>query len=86
MLVCIKYYALLCIIRNEVITIKRYKIMKASVIKQRIVERFIMSEFAQGNLDTREAVSYMLVLIQKRLDLSAEEAGEFLSNAIGINA
>ena len=60
--------------------------MKASVIKQRTVEKFIMSEFIQGNLDTSEAVSSMLVLIQKRLDLSVEEAGEFMRNAIGINA
>lgn len=60
--------------------------MKASVIKQRTVEKFIMSEFVQGNLDTREAVSSMLVLIQKKLGLSVEQAGEFLRNAICINA
>ena len=60
--------------------------MKVSVIKQRTVEKFIMSEFVQGNLDTKEQVSCMLLLIQKKLDLSAKEAGEFLRNAIGINA
>lgn len=80
------YTPYICIIRNEVITIKTYKIMKASVMKQRIVEKFILSEFVQGNLDTREAVSSMLLLIQKKLGLSAEQAGEFLRNAIGINA
>lgn len=79
-----RYY--LCIIRNEVITIKTYKIMKASVIKQRAIEKFIMSEFVQGNLDTEEQVSCMLLLIQKKLGLSVEQAGEFLRNAIGINA
>lgn len=60
--------------------------MKVSVIKQRTVEKFIMSEFVQGNLDTKEQVSCMLLLIQKKLNLSVEEAGEFLRNAIGINA
>lgn len=60
--------------------------MKASVIKQRTVEKFIMSEFVQGNLDTEEQVSCMLLLIQKKLGLSVEQAGEFLRNAIGINA
>lgn len=60
--------------------------MKASVIKQRTVEKFIMSEFVQGNLDTEEQVSCMLLLIQKKLSLSVKEAGEFLRNAIGINA
>lgn len=60
--------------------------MKASVIKQRTVEKFIMSEFVQGNLGTEEQVSCMLLLIQKKLGLSAEQAGEFLRNAIGINA
>lgn len=60
--------------------------MKATVIRQRTIEKFIMSEFVQGNLDTEEQVSCMLILIQKKLDMSVEEAGEFLRNAIGINA
>ncbi|QIU95592.1 hypothetical protein [Bacteroides faecium] len=59
--------------------------MKATVIRQRTIEKFIMSEFVQGNLDTEEQVSCMLILIQKKLDMSVEEAGEFLRNAIGIN-
>ncbi|CAG9884433.1 hypothetical protein BOVA711_4918 [Bacteroides ovatus] len=45
-----------------------------------------MSEFIQGNLDTKERVSCMLLLIQKKLDMSVEEASKFLRNAIGINA
>lgn len=61
-------------------------IMATSVIKQRTIEKFIMSEFAQGNLDTKEQVSCMLLLIQKKLDMSIEEASKFLRNAIGINA
>ena len=30
--------------------------MATSVIKQRTIEKFIMSEFVQGNLDTEEQV------------------------------
>ena len=60
--------------------------MTTSVIKQRLIEKFIMSEFMQGNLDTEEQVSCMLLLIQKKLDMSVEEASKFLRNAIGINA
>lgn len=60
--------------------------MKATVIQQRTIEKFIMSEFAQGNLDTKEEVNSMLILIQKKLDMSIEQAGEFMRNAIGINS
>jgi len=45
-----------------------------------------MSEFAQGNLDTEEQVSCMLLLIQKKLGMSVEQASDFMRNAIGINA
>lgn len=60
--------------------------MKATAIQQRIIEKIIMSEFAQGNLDTKEQVSCMLLLIQKKLDMSVEQASDFMRNAIGINA
>ena len=59
--------------------------MATSVIKQRTIEKFIMSEFVQGNLNTKEQVSCMLILIQKKLDMSVE-ASDFMRNAIGINA
>ena len=40
--------------------------MAASVIKTKeTIEKFIMSEFVQGNLNTKEQVSCMLILIQK---------------------
>ena len=80
------YNHYICIIRNEVITIKTYTIMATSVIKQRTIEKFIMSEFVQGNLNTREQVSCMLILIQKKLGMSVEQASDFMRNAIGINA
>ena len=60
-------------------------IMAASVIKQRTIEKFIMSEFVQGNLNTKEQVSCMLILIQKKLGMSVEQASDFMRNAIGIN-
>ena len=84
-IICYTIYYL-CVIRNEVITIKTYTIMAASVIKQRTIEKFIMSEFVQGNLNTKEQVSCMLILIQKKLSMSVEQASDFMRNAIGINA
>lgn len=60
--------------------------MATSVFKQRIIEKFIMSEFVQGNLNTKEQVDCMLILIQKKLHISIEQAGNFLRTAIGINA
>ncbi|MCM0206856.1 hypothetical protein J8L09_13420 [Bacteroides fragilis] len=59
--------------------------MAASVIKQRTIEKFIMSEFVQGNLDTEEQVSCMFILIQKKLNMSVEQASDFMRKAIGIN-
>ena len=60
--------------------------MATSVIKQRTIEKFIMSEFVQGNLNTKEQVSCMLLLIQKKLNMSVEQAGNFMRNAISITA
>ena len=60
--------------------------MAASVIKQRTIEKFIISEFVQGNLNTKEQVSCMLILIQKKLGMSVEQASDFMRNTIGINA
>ncbi|MFK2438098.1 hypothetical protein ACIXRX_21310 [Bacteroides fragilis] len=60
--------------------------MKSTTIQQRIIEKFIMSEFVQGNLDTEEQVSCMLILIQKKLNMSVEQASDFMRKSIGINA
>lgn len=59
--------------------------MKATIIQERTIEKFIMSEFVQGNLDTKEQVSCMLLLIQKKMNMSVDQAGCFLRNAIGLN-
>lgn len=53
-------------------TSKRNKIMKA-----RVLEKFIMMEFVKGNLDSQEQVNEMITLIQKKLGVSVENAGEF---------
>lgn len=60
--------------------------MATSVIKQRTIEKFIMSEFVQGDLDTQEQVACMLMLVQKKLNMSVEQASDFMRNVIGINA
>lgn len=60
--------------------------MKATITQQRTIEKFIMSEFVQGNLDTKEQVSSMLILIQKKLNMSVKQASNFMRNAIGINS
>lgn len=59
--------------------------MKTTTIQHRTIEKFIMLEFVQGNLNTKEQVNCMLLLIQKKLNMSVEQAGCFLRNAIGIN-
>lgn len=58
-------------------TSKRNKIMKA-----RVLEKFIMMEFVKGNLDSQEQVNEMITLIQKKLGVSVENAGDFLRKAV----
>nr|UVX48867.1 MAG: hypothetical protein [Bacteriophage sp.] len=60
-------------------TSKRNKIMKA-----RVLEKFIMMEFVKGNLDSQEQVNEMITLIQKKLGVSVENAGDFLRKAVGL--
>ncbi len=60
--------------------------MKATIIQQRMIEKFVMSEFVQGNLDTKKQVSCMLTMIQKKLNMSVEQASNFMRNAIGFNS
>lgn len=53
--------------------------MKASVL-----EKFIMMEFVKGNLDSQEQVNEMMILIQKKLGVSVEQAGDFLRKSVGL--
>ena len=61
-------------------------IMATSVIKQRTIEKFIMSEFAQGNLDTQEQVACYDYLDSEEAEYVSRTAGDFVRKAIGINA
>lgn len=56
--------------------------METMVVKQRMIEKFILMEFAKGNLDDEESVNEMVCLIQSKLNMTAKQAGDFLRNAI----
>lgn len=53
-------------------------------MKARVLEKFIMMEFVKGNLDSQEQVNEMMILIQKKLDVSVEQAGDFLRKSVGL--
>jgi hypothetical protein len=57
---------------------------KIKVMKERFLEKFIMMEFVKGNLDSQEQVNEMITLIQKKLGISVENAGDFLRKAVGL--
>ena len=56
--------------------------METMVVKQRMIEKFILMEFAKGNLNDEESVNEMVCLIQSKLNMTVEQAGDFLRNAI----
>lgn len=57
---------------------------KDKVMKARFLEKFIMMEFVKGNLDSQEQVNEMITLIQKKLGILVENAGDFLRKAVGL--
>jgi hypothetical protein len=57
---------------------------KDKVMKARFLEKFIMMEFVKGNLDSQEQVNEMMILIQKKLGVSVEQAGDFLRKSVGL--
>lgn len=57
---------------------------KDKIMKERFLEKFIMMEFVKGNLDSQEQVNEMITLIQKKLGVSVENAGDFLRKAVGL--
>lgn len=59
--------------------------MTASLFIKRTVEKFIMIEFVKGNMDTKEQVDTMIEVIKRKLELSHDEACDFIRKAIGIN-
>lgn len=50
-------------------------------MKARFLEKFIMMEFVKGNLDSQEQVNEMITLIQKKLGISVENAGDFFKKS-----
>lgn len=58
--------------------------MKISVLKNRLLEKFIMQKFVSGNLETKESVGSMMNLVSRKLNLSLAESADFIRKAIGI--
>lgn len=54
-----------------------------SEIRKRIMQKFIMNEFVSGNINTKNDVENMLVLIMLKLDMSAAEAKDLFRESIG---
>lgn len=59
--------------------------MKATVVRKRIIADAILTMFVNGEINTRKDVDAVMSKIQKNLNMSAEQAGEFFRNAIGSN-
>lgn len=58
--------------------------MEGRKMKERILEKFILMEFASGNLDNQMQVNSMISLIGERLGMNREKSGEFLRKSIGL--
>ncbi len=53
-------------------------------IQHRLMEKFVMTEFASGRMNSKEKVGEMMSLLQKKLGISSAEAGNFIREAIGL--
>ncbi|WP_168354670.1 hypothetical protein [Palleniella muris] len=53
-------------------------------MNERFFEKFIMTEFVKGHLNTQTAVNDMLLLIEKKLHKDKMEAAAFLRAVIGL--
>lgn len=56
----------------------------ASVLKNRLLEKFIMQEFVSGNLETKASIDSMMDFVSQKLNLSLTESADFIRKAIGI--
>lgn len=54
-----------------------------SAIRERMIQKFVMIEFVNGNLNTREAVDNMIGMIREKLNMPTDRAAGFLREAIG---
>lgn len=53
-------------------------------IKDRVLEKFIMTEFVTNRMDTPEQVSELIKLIAAKRGTTDAEAGDFIKKSIGI--
>ncbi|WAX17725.1 hypothetical protein PM682P4_00013 [Parabacteroides phage PM682P4] len=54
-------------------------------IKDRVLEKFIMTEFVSNRMNTQEQVSELIKVIATKRGTTKAEAGEFIKKSIGIN-
>ena len=53
-------------------------------IKDRVLEKFIMTEFVSNRMDTQEQVSELIKVIATKRGTTKAEAGDFIKKSIGI--
>lgn len=58
--------------------------MTTSMVRKNMMQKFIMFEFVNNNLNTQEDTNKMINLIEKELQMSNTEAKSFLRESIGL--
>lgn len=58
--------------------------MTTSMVRKNMMQKFIMFEFVNNNLNTQEDTNKMINLIKKKLQMSNTEAKSFLRESIGL--
>ena len=53
-------------------------------IKDRVLEKFIMTEFVSDRMNTQEQVSELIKVIATKRGTTKAEAGDFIKKSIGI--
>ena len=48
-----------------------------------MIEKFVMLEFANGNLNTQQEISCMISLIKKKLGITTESAANLMRDIFG---
>ena len=57
--------------------------MAPKQIQVRMIEKFVMLEFANGNLNTQQEISCMISLIKKKLGITTESAANLMRDIFG---
>jgi len=58
--------------------------MTTLMVRKNMIQKFIMFEFVNNNLNTQEDTNKMINLIEKKLQMSNTEAKSFLRESIGL--